>query len=105
VTAVAALAGFLFGYDTGVISDALLYIAPAFGLGDTGQQVAVAALLLGALVGAVVGGRFADAVGRKRTLVGAAITVGILASTASARSSRPRRRGGGCSAWPRSPRS
>jgi sugar porter (SP) family MFS transporter len=83
VTAVAALGGFLFGYDTGVISDALLYIAPAFGLGDTGQQVVVAALLLGALVGALVGGRFADAVGRKRTLVGAAIVFAIAALIAA----------------------
>jgi sugar porter (SP) family MFS transporter len=73
----------LFGYDTGVISDALLYIAPAFGLGDTGQQVVVAALLLGALVGALVGGRFADAVGRKRTLVGAAIVFAIAALIAA----------------------
>lgn len=73
VATVAALGGFLFGYDTGVISDALLYIGPAFGLGDTGKQIVVAALLLGALVGALVGGRLADGLGRKRTLVGAAI--------------------------------
>jgi sugar porter (SP) family MFS transporter len=73
VATVAALGGFLFGYDTGVISDALLYIGPAFGLGNTGKQVVVAALLLGALVGALLGGRLADGLGRKRTLVGAAV--------------------------------
>jgi sugar porter (SP) family MFS transporter len=73
VTSIAALGGFLFGYDTGVISDALLYIGPAFGLGDAGKQVVVAALLLGALVGALIGGRLADGLGRRRTLVGAAV--------------------------------
>ena len=49
---IAALGGFLFGYDTGVISGALLYIAPEFGLGEAGQQVVVASLLLGAALGA-----------------------------------------------------
>ena len=73
VTTIAALGGFLFGYDTGVISDALLYIQPAFGLSDTGAQVVVSALLLGALVGALIGGRLADGLGRKRTLVAAAV--------------------------------
>jgi sugar porter (SP) family MFS transporter len=80
VTSIAALGGFLFGYDTGVISDALLYIGPAFGLGDAGKQVVVAALLLGALVGALIGGRLADSLGRRGTLVGAAVifTVGAV---------------------------
>ena len=73
VTTIAALGGFLFGYDTGVISDALLYIQPAFDLSDTGAQVVVSALLLGALVGALIGGRMADGLGRRRTLVGAAV--------------------------------
>lgn len=77
VTSIAALGGFLFGYDTGVISDALLYIGPAFGLGDAGKQVVVAALLLGALVGALAGGRLADGFGRKRTLVGAAVVFAV----------------------------
>lgn len=76
-TSIAALGGFLFGYDTGVISDALLYIGPAFGLGDTGKQVVVAALLLGALVGALLGGRLADGLGRRRTLVGAAVVFAV----------------------------
>src|SRR4051794_30139537 len=73
VTTIAALGGFLFGYDTGVISDALLYIQPAFDLSDAGAQVVVSALLLGALVGALIGGRMADGLGRRRTLVGAAV--------------------------------
>lgn len=67
-TAVAALGGLLFGYDTGVISAALLYIAPAFQLSEMWQQIVVASLLVGAIVGVAVGGIVADNLGRRRTL-------------------------------------
>ncbi|MGN6245662.1 MAG: sugar porter family MFS transporter [Motilibacteraceae bacterium] len=69
---VAALGGFLFGYDTGVIGAALLYLKPAFGLSRLLEQVVVASLLLGAIVGVLVGGVVVDAVGRRRTLQAAA---------------------------------
>lgn len=55
ITFVAALGGFLFGYDTGVIS-ALLHITPDFNLGSFGPQAVVASLLLGAVFGALTGG-------------------------------------------------
>lgn len=47
VAAVAAMGGLLFGYDTGIISGALLFIADDFKLSDTAQQIVVASLLLG----------------------------------------------------------
>lgn len=71
-TTVAAAGGLLFGYDTGVISGALLFIKPEFGLGDAGQQVLVSGLLAGALVGALAGGAISDSLGRKKTLLGVA---------------------------------
>ena len=82
VAGIAALGGFLFGYDTGVISGALLYIAPEFQLDDGGQQVVVASLLLGAAGGAIAAGPLADNLGRKRTLILSAIlfTVGAVIS-------------------------
>jgi major inositol transporter-like SP family MFS transporter len=40
VAAVAALGGLLFGYDTGVISGALLFVKRSFHLGSSGQSVA-----------------------------------------------------------------
>lgn len=81
-TVVAALGGLLFGYDTGVISAALLYIAPAFHLSELWQQVVVAILLVGAIIGVSLGGIVADNLGRRRTLsiTSGLFTVGALLS-------------------------
>src|SRR5689334_1277640 len=78
---VAALGGFLFGYDTGVISAALLYLTTAFQLSSTLQEVVVSALLLGAIVGVVGGGPLVDRFGRRRLLIvsAAVFCVGALA--------------------------
>jgi|SRR5215210_454316 len=64
VAAVAAMGGLLFGYDTGIISGELLFVADDFGLSDTAQQIVVASLLLGAVFGALFGGPLADRIGR-----------------------------------------
>lgn len=64
-----AVGGFLFGFDTGVISGALLFIAPEFDLGATEQGTVVSVLLLGAMVGASGIGRLSDRWGR-RTVFG-----------------------------------
>ena len=53
-----ALGGLLFGYDTGVISGALLFIPNDFKLSPFLQGAIVAALLLGAMIGAAFAGRF-----------------------------------------------
>lgn len=78
-SAVAALGGLLFGYDTGVVSAALLYITPAFGLSSNMQQVVVSSLLIGAIVGVVVGGPVSDRIGRKPTLLAVAVVFGTAA--------------------------
>ncbi len=69
VASVAALGGLLFGYDTGVISGALLYLQPAFHLNATASEIAVSAVLIGAILGAASGGRLADGIGRKKALI------------------------------------
>jgi sugar porter (SP) family MFS transporter len=85
ITFVAALGGFLFGYDTGVISGALLYIKPDFGLSTFGQQAVVASLLLGAVFGALISGHLTDRAGRHKVLLASAVVfaLGALASAAS----------------------
>lgn len=84
-SAIAALGGLLFGYDTGVISAALLYIAPEFALSDGMKQIVVASLLLGAIAGSIGAGPVVDRIGRKVTLVllSAVFTLGALLSAAA----------------------
>ena len=76
---VAALGGLLFGYDTGVISVAAVYLRPDFGLTDTSQQVVVSSLLVGAVIGVVVGGPLADRLGRRNTLLGVTVVFTVAA--------------------------
>jgi major inositol transporter-like SP family MFS transporter len=70
LTVIATLGGLLFGYDTGVISGALLYMKDDLAMSSFGEATVVSALLFpGAAFGALFGGRVADRVGRKRTLL------------------------------------
>jgi MFS transporter, SP family, galactose:H+ symporter len=67
--AFAALGGLLFGYDTGVISGAVLFITKQFSLSTFPTELVVAVVLVGAAVGALTGGRLADRLGRRLTLL------------------------------------
>src|SRR5262245_26757826 len=73
LTVIATLGGLLFGYDTGVISGALLYMKDDLGLSSFGEATVVSCLLFpGAAFGALLGGRVADRIGRKGTLLACA---------------------------------
>ncbi len=79
--AVTALGGLLFGYDTGVVSGALLFLKTDFGgLSSFRQELVTSLLLVGAMVGALTAGRVADAVGRRKTIFVTALIfiVGVL---------------------------
>lgn len=71
--AFAALGGLLFGYDTGVISGALIFIQKTFSLSTFHQELVVSVVLVGACVGALSGGRLADRFGRRIMLIFTAI--------------------------------
>jgi sugar porter (SP) family MFS transporter len=73
IAGVAALGGLLFGYDTGVISAALLFIRQVMSLSPTMQGVVVAIALAGAAVGAAMAGQISDRVGRRRAILGAGL--------------------------------
>ncbi|THF95001.1 hypothetical protein TEA_015165 [Camellia sinensis var. sinensis] len=67
----AGIGGFLFGYDTGVISGALLYIRDDFKLDKKTvlQETIVSMAIAGAIIGAAIGGWFNDRFGRRTTIL------------------------------------
>jgi major inositol transporter-like SP family MFS transporter len=70
LTVISTLGGLLFGYDTGVISGALLYMQDSLNMSPVEEATVVSALLFpGAAVGALSGGRLADKLGRRGTLL------------------------------------
>jgi SP family galactose:H+ symporter-like MFS transporter len=73
IAATAALGGLLFGYDTGVISGALLFLKTAFHLSPLMMGVVTSIALAGAACGAAVAGRLADRFGRRPTLLATAV--------------------------------
>jgi len=85
VACVAALGGLLFGYDTGVISGAILFITKDFSLGTRLQEFTISVVLIGCIAGAAAAGSLADAIGRRLTLLVAGIIflIGALASAAA----------------------
>lgn len=82
-TGVIAIAGFLYGYDTGIISGALLDIKDQFHLQHTMEEVVASAILVGAVLGALVCGSMFERIGRKRTmtLIAAVYVLGAVASS------------------------
>lgn len=82
LSAVAALGGFLFGFDTAVISGAEREIQVLWNLSDWSHGMAVAIALYGTVIGAIFGGLPADKYGRKKALlwIGILYTVSALGS-------------------------
>ena len=79
LSAVAALGGFLFGYDSGVINGTVGALQKAFNADNIGSGFNVASMLLGCAAGAFLAGRIADRFGRRAALFAAAILFGISA--------------------------
>ncbi|SEL54651.1 MFS transporter, sugar porter (SP) family [Blastococcus sp. DSM 46786] len=73
LAAVAALGGFLFGYDTAVINGAVVALRADFAMSAGVTGFVVASALLGAALGAWGAGRVADRYGRIRVMFGAAV--------------------------------
>jgi SP family xylose:H+ symportor-like MFS transporter len=82
-TLVAALGGFLFGFDTAVISGTTAALERVFGLDGFWLGFVVAAALLGTIAGASGAARLAERLGRRRALLAAALLY-LLATAGSA---------------------
>ncbi len=83
VTATTAIAGFLYGYDTGIISSALLSISEQFHLQHTMQEIVASAILAGAITGALTCGWAFERLGRRKMILvlGAIYATGALLSS------------------------
>lgn len=84
IALLAAIGGFLFGFDTGVVGSAEPYFSEQLHIGTFGESWVVGSLLLGAIAGAAVAGYLAEAISRKWTkftggliFMGAAICSGF----------------------------
>jgi SP family galactose:H+ symporter-like MFS transporter len=81
--AVAALGGFLFGYDTGIISGALVFIEQTWPVSTFMQEIIVSSVVFGALMGAMCSGWMVDRFGSRCMLIYMAVMfiTGTLIST------------------------
>lgn len=77
VAMMSALSGLLFGYDTGVISGAILLIKKQFMLSSLMQEIVISAVLLGAIFGTATSGMIGDKYGRKKTIIVSAFIFAI----------------------------
>jgi SP family galactose:H+ symporter-like MFS transporter len=77
--AIAALGGLLFGYDTGVISGAILFIKGEFSLSPTMEEIVVSAVLIGAVLGAGLGGALTGPFGRRSMIILAGVVFALSA--------------------------
>ncbi|KAB1663709.1 sugar porter family MFS transporter [Pseudoclavibacter sp. CFCC 13611] len=74
IVLIATMGAVAFGYDTGVLAGALPFLsqprdAGGLGLDALAEGVVTSALVFAASLGALVGGRLADRLGRRRTLL------------------------------------
>ena len=84
---IAAISGFLFGYDTAVINGVLLFLRRQFTASDLASEIAASAILVGALFGAAGASMIGDRYGRKKSLMFSAILFTIAPIAAAAANS------------------
>ena len=69
----AAIGGFLFGYDTGIIGGAMPALEAYFGMDEAQLGFSVSVVFIGSIIGALFGGYFSDRLGRRRVLFATAL--------------------------------
>lgn len=69
IAVIATFGGLLFGYDTGVLNGALSFMVEYFGLTPQQEGLITSILLVGAAIGALLGGRISDGIGRRKFIL------------------------------------
>ncbi len=77
LSVVAALGGFLFGYDTAVISGTIRGVSTQFGMDDLQTGWYVGCALVGSIAGVTFAGKLSDRLGRKPVLFLAAVLFAV----------------------------
>jgi sugar porter (SP) family MFS transporter len=86
IALVVAIGGFLFGYDTAVVSGAIGFLQEHFNLGPAAKGWAASSALIGCIIGAAVAGTLSDRFGRKKIL----LLTGLLFAVSAITSAIPR---------------
>jgi sugar porter (SP) family MFS transporter len=68
IASIAAIGGLLFGLDTGIIAGAIVQLRKEWSLSPLTEGYIVTGVLWGGLLGAAIGGKAADAIGRGATI-------------------------------------
>jgi len=77
ISAIAAMGGFLFGYDLDVIIGAIIFLKKGFQLSPVQVGFAVSCASIGCIIGPLVGGPAADWLGRRKTLLVTALIFSV----------------------------
>lgn len=88
IGAIAALAGLLFGFDTGVISGAITFITKQYHLSTEMEGFVVSIVMIGAVCGTVVSNYISRHFGRRNALISASI-IFVIAALGSATAQHP----------------
>lgn len=79
ISLIAAVGGFLFGYDLNIVAGASIYLKDAFQLTPNQFGFAISCAMFGCVLGPIIGGWMADFFGRRNTLLIAALLFGVSA--------------------------
>jgi len=73
MASIASVGGLLYGYDLAVVAGAILFINEQFPLSPFLEEIIISIALLGAMIGAFIGGLIVDKIGRRKIIIVAAL--------------------------------